>query len=53
MFRTSFPRSVTERLESRLLLSSTVASIDGTGNNAANPDWGSAAADLIRRRRRR
>ena len=33
-------------LEDRCLLS--VESIDGTGNNLANPDWGSAGTDLIR-----
>ena len=33
-------------LEDRCLLS--VESIDGTGNNLANPDWGSAGTDLLR-----
>jgi len=33
-------------LEDRCLLS--VESIDGTGNNLTNPDWGSAGTDLIR-----
>lgn len=42
-------------LESRQLLAaaiaatpSTIRSIDGTGNNVANPDWGSAGSDLLR-----
>lgn len=37
-----------EPLESRLHLSATVRSIDGTGNNLANPTWGSANSDLLR-----
>ena len=37
-----------ERLESRLLMSSDIRSINGAGNNVANPGWGSAGADLIR-----
>jgi hypothetical protein len=38
-----------EALESRVHLSTTtVEPIDGTGNNLANPAWGSAGADLIR-----
>jgi hypothetical protein len=38
-----------ELLENRLLLSaSTVEPVDGTGNNVANPTWGSAGTDLIR-----
>ncbi len=41
-----------ESLELRRLLSSTIPStiesVDGTGNNLANPTWGSAGSDLIR-----
>ena len=37
-----------EQLETRVLLSAAVRSIDGTGNNVANPTWGSAVTDLIR-----
>src|SRR3954453_17961171 len=36
-------------LEGRLLLSATdVRSIDGTGNNLTNVDWGAAGTDLLR-----
>lgn len=38
-----------EVLEVRALLSApTIESIDGTGNNSANPTWGSAGTDLLR-----
>ena len=37
-----------EELETRALLSSTLESIDGTGNNTAKPLQGSAGTDLIR-----
>jgi peroxidase len=37
-----------ERLETRVHLSATVESVDGTGNNLANATWGMAGADLIR-----
>src|SRR5262245_16746542 len=38
-----------EALEDRNLLSaSPFYSIDGTGNNLAHPDWGSAGVDLLR-----
>jgi hypothetical protein len=37
-----------EPLEARTLLSSNYPSVDGTGNNLANPGWGSADTDLIR-----
>ena len=38
----------TELLESRVHLSATVESVDGTNNNLANTTWGSAGTDLIR-----
>lgn len=37
-----------EPLESRVHLSTAVESVDGTGNNLANPTWGAAGTDLIR-----
>ncbi|MDB5303213.1 MAG: hypothetical protein JWM97_762, partial [Phycisphaerales bacterium] len=37
-----------EPLESRVHLSSTVESFDGTGNNITNPSWGQAGTDLLR-----
>ena len=37
-----------ELLESRCLLSGVYRTIDGTGNNLANPDWGAANTDLLR-----
>ena len=37
-----------EVMEVRQLLSSVVPSIDGTGNNIANPTQGSAGTDLLR-----
>src|SRR5689334_5973501 len=37
-----------EALEGRTLLSAGFYSLDGTGNNLANPDWGSAGTDLLR-----
>ena len=37
-----------EVLESRVLLSATLYAPDGTGNNVANPPWGSAGTDLLR-----
>src|SRR5437868_5748554 len=44
-------RPEVERLEDRVQPSATagaVESIDGTGNNLAHADWGSAGADLLR-----
>lgn len=35
-------------LEARCLLSASYRTIDGTGNNLANPDWGAANTDLLR-----
>lgn len=43
-----FASSAIERLEERTLLSGITPSIDGTGNNIANPDWGSTDTDLLR-----
>src|SRR5262249_45486098 len=37
-----------EALEERALLVATFAAIDGTGNNLAHPEWGSAGTDLLR-----
>jgi hypothetical protein len=37
-----------EFLETRCVLSPVFRSIDGTDNNLANPDWGSAGTDLLR-----
>src|SRR5262245_43953105 len=37
-----------ESLEERALLAATFAPIDGTGNNLAHPEWGSAGSDLLR-----
>jgi len=37
-----------EILEERNLLSATFYTPDGTGNNVANPSWGSAGTDLLR-----
>jgi hypothetical protein len=37
-----------EKLEDRCLLSAVFRTIDGTGNNLANPDWGAANTDLLR-----
>jgi peroxidase len=37
-----------EAVELRRLLSATIATVDGTGNNAANPEWGSAGIELLR-----
>src|SRR5215218_6745103 len=37
-----------EPLEIRRLMAAGVPSIDGTGNNLANSDWGSAGAALLR-----
>ena len=42
------PHCAVERLETRFLLSADIRPIDETGNNLANPQWGSTAADLIR-----
>ena len=38
-----------ESLETRTLMAADLRSIDGTGNNLANPSWGSAGTDLIRK----
>ena len=40
-----------ERLEAREMLTATglYRSIDGTGNNAAHPDWGSTDEQLLRK----
>lgn len=50
--RRAQPRSGTspllESLEQRTLLSAEFRTIDGTGNNLANPAWGSAGSDLLR-----
>src|SRR5258705_5264559 len=37
-----------EPLEQRMLCASDVRSITGTGNNVLHPDWGAAAATLLR-----
>jgi hypothetical protein len=37
-----------EPLEARMLLSTGLYSADGSGNNVANPTWGSAETDLLR-----
>ena len=37
-----------EELEARCLLSAVFRTIDGSGNNVANPDWGAANTDLLR-----
>ncbi len=37
-----------ETLEDRLVPAAVIASIDGTGNNLANVDWGSAGSSFIR-----
>ncbi len=37
-----------EPLESRHMLSASVRSIDGSGNNVAHPDWGSVGVDMLR-----
>src|SRR5262249_48594323 len=50
--KTSLPcrrRLTLELLEERCLLSADYRSIDGTGNNLLNPDWGAAGIDLLRR----
>ena len=41
-------RAVFESLEFRQLMSGGARSIDGTGNNLANPDWGSVGVQLLR-----
>src|SRR5258706_13260256 len=38
-----------EELELRRLMSADIAALNGTGNNLAHPDWGSAGADLLRK----
>ncbi|CAN5379644.1 hypothetical protein BH09PLA1_BH09PLA1_35050 [soil metagenome] len=55
MFRTldvvpaSHPNSfMPESLEQRVLLSATIRSIDGSGNNLANPHWGAVGGMLTR-----
>ncbi|WP_406694128.1 peroxidase family protein [Singulisphaera sp. Ch08] len=42
------PHPGLESLEGRCLLSASVRTIDGTGNNLTNPNWGSAGVDLLR-----
>lgn len=42
------PRCEFQDLETRVLLSAAVESIDGTGNNLAHANWGAAGVDLIR-----
>src|SRR3954470_16439570 len=38
-----------EMLEKRLLFTgSAIRSIDGSGNNLTNPDWGAAGSELVR-----
>src|SRR5437879_1282839 len=37
-----------ELLEWRNLMAAPFAAIDGSGNNLAHPDWGSAGTDLLR-----
>lgn len=37
-----------ETLETRVHFSASVESVNGAGNNIANPAWGSAGIDLIR-----
>jgi peroxidase len=46
--RSRRPPSRVEPLETRVHFSATIEPIDGTGNNIANPTWGTAGADLIR-----
>jgi hypothetical protein len=41
-------RPALEILEDRCLVSATFRSIDGSGNNQANTDWGSAGSQLLR-----
>jgi hypothetical protein len=41
-------RRAPERLEERASPTSVYRSIDGTGNNVANPTWGATSTDLIR-----
>jgi hypothetical protein len=41
-------RANIEPLETRVLLSAAIESVNGTGNNLANTLWGSAGVDLIR-----
>src|SRR5262249_31003787 len=41
-------RPCLEELEDRRVMSADVRSIDGTGNNLANPTWGSAHVALLR-----
>ena len=38
-----------ERLEERCVLSGVFRTIDGSNNNDAHPDWGSAGEDLLRK----
>ncbi len=40
-------RLVMETLEERTLLSSGFRTIDGFGNNIANPTWGQSGTDLL------
>src|SRR5262249_49280337 len=42
------PRPNMEPLEDRLVPSTLFRSIDGTGNNLAHPEWGSAGGALLR-----
>lgn len=43
-----FP-ALLESLENRALMAADFRSIDGTGNNLANPEWGSTAEDFLRK----
>src|SRR5262249_59872003 len=42
------PRPLVELLEERCLLSAEFRTLDGTGNNVANPTWGSTNVALLR-----
>src|SRR5436309_2676294 len=42
-------RAAAEGLEHRVLMSSSIESIDGTGNNLAHTTWGSTGTDLLRK----
>jgi hypothetical protein len=46
--RSGLNTAAAEILEERALLAAAVPSIDGTGNNVAHPEWGSAGSNLVR-----